>query len=849
MNAFIHALAASRSRAAWRWLCWLALALAVSPAHGQQRAPGPRIALIIANGDYLAPKDRLSGPLSDAVALREALRADGFTGVDGDRGPSLLADGTQAQMRQKLVAFKGALEEAGPLALGFLYYAGHGGSDAAGNENYILPVDMPDVAIAPIKAHGIGVRWITATLLSQIPDDRRPTIVVSIDACRTPQGASVEGGRGTAPVRPMVKPDDDVPLNMLVALSTGPGQTAPDAGVYAKVLASKIKESSGTALAALFDEVMVDVARRTGQKQIPVQQSKIVAKVCLSACGSQGQVDAWPALKAAMDMRAAGDMGQVAAIGSLVRDKRSFAGLDFRGLFLAGAALDGADFEGAELTGANLGGTTLSGAKLVSADLRFTNLGKMRSEGAAVDATKARFHFALADGAQFAGWTAPRSSWSGASLRAADFHGAKLADANFSLADLRDADFRGADLSGAFFAGAVVSGARFDGATLANTDFSGVVGDPRQFTPQQQPGLCGRANERGVRFIVRTVSHNAQSSTGLRFDTVVDDWLAVPDGLKLLDPCDERKLELYGPRSVDDYGYQFASEFRVDLPATLLDQAHRGEALLERARAMVGRLNAAYKAGPIVRFAGKKQGQMLDVLKANAKATRLETSAVLDRDSARLLALRYEPTADGYYQGWESMAAEWARSEQSHLKDGQQYPNQWHAFYPVGTTPSQLTPEVIEVFKQWTLGRAHAYPQSVTLRLLDVVPLRVTVWRAGTTKNAAESEVAFKPLWSHLETEPYPPSMREFLRPDRRCLPLWTDGERSVVLRLPKDVDAYEVRLARSLLAPHNSRAIGVQAQLRVRGSQIVKRGTQSAQFIDVEVGEVRLLGDDGKPI
>ena len=195
------------------------------------------------------------------------------------------------------------------------------------------------------------------------------------------------------------------------------------------------------------------------------------------------------------------------------------------------------------------------------------------------------------------------------------------------------------------------------------------------------------------------------------------------------------------------------------------------------------------------------------------------------------------------------MAAEWARSEQMRLKDRQQYPNQWHAFYPLGTTSSQLTPEVIEVFKQWTLGRAQAYPQSITLRLPDVVPLRVPVWSAATAKNAAENEVAFKPLWSHLETEPYPASMREFVRPDRRCLPLWTDGERSVVLRLPKDVDAYQVRLARNLLAPHNSRAIGVQAQLRVRGSQIVKRGTQSAQFIDVEVGEVRLLGDDGKPI
>ncbi len=844
MNAFFG----RSARLAWRWLACLALASAWAPADAQQRAPGPRIALIIANGDYLAPKDRLSGPLSDAVAVREALQAGAFTGVDGDRGPSLLANGTRAQMRQKLEAFKAALKDAGPLAIGVLYYAGHGGSDAAGNENYILPVDIPDVATAPIAAHGIGVRWITEELLGEIDADRRPTIVVVIDACRTPQGTPGADGRGAAPVHPMVKPDNDVPLNMLVALSTGPGQTAPDAGVYAKVLASKIKDSPGTTLAALFDDVMVDVAHRTGQAQIPVQQSKIVAKVCLAVCGSHGQADAWPTLKAAMDVRAAGDMGQVAAIGSLVRDKRSFAGLEFRGLFLAGAMLDGADFEGSDLTAANLEGARLSGARLASADLRFTTLGKMRSEGAG-DATRARFHFALADGAQFAGWTAPRSTWAGASLRAADFHGARLAGANFSLSDLRDADFRGADLQGAFFEGALVSGARFDGANLADADFTGVVGDARQFTPQQQSGLCGRIVGRGTRLLVREVSHNAQSSTGLRFDTVVDEWIGVVDGLKLLDACDERELELYGPRSVDDYGYQYVGDFRVDLPAPLLEQAHRGDALFERVRAMVKRLNEAYKTGPFVRVFGKKQARFLAAVKANARETRLETAPELEPESARLLALRYEPAADAYYKGWESMAEEWSGSEVSRLKDRKQYPNQWHAFYPPGSTSSQLTPEVVEVFKQWTLGRAAAYPQRITLRLPDIQSLRVPLWRAAAVKDAAESEVVFKPLWSHLESEPYPASMREFVRPDRHCLPLWTEGERSVVLRLPKDVDAYEVRLARSRLVPHNSRAIGVEVQLRVRGSQIVKRGTQSAQFIDVDVEGVQLLGDDGKPI
>lgn len=267
------------------WMVLWLLATWLVPALGQQPSLGARIGLIIANGEYLAPKDRLSGPLNDAEILRKVLQEQGFTGVDGDRAPSLLPNGTNEQMRQKLLAFRSALQAAGPTALGVLYFAGHGGADAAGNDNFLLAVDTPDVGTAPIEAHGIGVRWIT-NFLGQIDAERRPTIAIVVDACRTPQGAIASGGRGTSSVRTMVRPDDNVPKGMLVALSTGAGQTAPDAGVYARVLADRIRASPGVPLAGLFDEVMREVANKTGQSQIPVLQSQIVATVCLGSCSA-----------------------------------------------------------------------------------------------------------------------------------------------------------------------------------------------------------------------------------------------------------------------------------------------------------------------------------------------------------------------------------------------------------------------------------------------------------------------------------------------------------------------------------------------------------------------------------
>jgi tetratricopeptide (TPR) repeat protein len=270
---------------AWAWVVpWLLIAW-LAPALGQQPSLGARVGLIIANGDYLAPKDRLSGPLNDAEILRKALQEQGFAGVDGDRAPSLLLNGTKEQMRQKLLAFRSALQAAGPLALGVLYFAGHGGADAAGHDNYLLSVDTPDVGATPIELHGIGVRWIT-DFLKQIDADRPPTIAIVIDACRTPQGALTSSGRGASPVRAMVRPDDSIPKGMLVALSTGVGQTAPDAGDYARVLADQIKASPGVPLASLFDEVMREVANKTGQAQIPVNQSQIVATVCLGTCNA-----------------------------------------------------------------------------------------------------------------------------------------------------------------------------------------------------------------------------------------------------------------------------------------------------------------------------------------------------------------------------------------------------------------------------------------------------------------------------------------------------------------------------------------------------------------------------------
>lgn len=485
-----HAHASTRQQV-WRACLAVLLFATAMMACAQERSTGEpaRLALLIANASYANAKDRLSGPIRDAVALQAALQARGYAGLPGDPGPSLVTNATRVQMLEKLADFKDALSRAGPQAVGLIYFAGHGGADAAKRDNYMLAVETPDVATFSTEDHGIGVRNLMDQTLGQIDADKRPTIVVVVDACRTPSRAGDAGSRGGATTRSMVMPDNQVPKGMLIALSTGPGQAATDAGIYAQVLVNKLKTSAGLPVPAFFDEVKQEVARQTAQAQIPVQQSQVLDKVCLGPCGSTAPVDAMAALRVAMDLRATGDVGQVTALEQLARDTKSVAGLDMSGLFLNGAVLNGLRAADSSLVMGEMQETQLVDARLE------------RSRMLNVNATKARFDKAVLDesigaysrftGASFVNASLQRVSWEMTDLRNARFQGANLRGADLAFADLRGADFSNADLRGAFFVGADLRGARFDGAKFGDTDMALALRDSVLDAQVLSGEICG----------------------------------------------------------------------------------------------------------------------------------------------------------------------------------------------------------------------------------------------------------------------------------------------------------------------------------------------------------------------
>jgi CubicO group peptidase (beta-lactamase class C family) len=95
-----------------------------------------RIALLIGNKDYKAGVGSLTNPLNDIRIVGDALRSVGFEVLKP------VENAHRSQMLIAIHAFAAKLKAAGPDAVGFLYYSGHG--IASAGENYLIPTDVDE---------------------------------------------------------------------------------------------------------------------------------------------------------------------------------------------------------------------------------------------------------------------------------------------------------------------------------------------------------------------------------------------------------------------------------------------------------------------------------------------------------------------------------------------------------------------------------------------------------------------------------------------------------------------------------------------------------------------------------
>src|SRR5208337_137253 len=118
-------------RAAAQFLSLLFLLWGISSASAEPA----RLALLIGNQNYAPKVGPLQNPLQDVALVAASLQALGFK-------VTVLNDADYRAMDVALKRYATELRRAGPGALGFFYYSGHGAANADTQINYLIPVDV-----------------------------------------------------------------------------------------------------------------------------------------------------------------------------------------------------------------------------------------------------------------------------------------------------------------------------------------------------------------------------------------------------------------------------------------------------------------------------------------------------------------------------------------------------------------------------------------------------------------------------------------------------------------------------------------------------------------------------------
>ncbi|MGO9485506.1 MAG: caspase family protein, partial [Rhodomicrobium sp.] len=232
------------------FICFLLLGSALA-AHADTR-----LALLIGNQNYSATVGPLKNPHQDVALIEASLKKLGFT-------VTVLRDADYRAMDIALKRYVRELRGAGPGALGFFYYSGHGAANAETQINYLIPTDVASAEDNSIWDQSFQQHQIIGMLSSQA---KQATQFVVFDACRNELHLSAPAAKAIGAEKGFV-PVASTP-GLLIAYATAPNQTASDAGdgggPYAKVLAEELLKP-GVEAVEMFRHVQIRVKQTIGQ--------------------------------------------------------------------------------------------------------------------------------------------------------------------------------------------------------------------------------------------------------------------------------------------------------------------------------------------------------------------------------------------------------------------------------------------------------------------------------------------------------------------------------------------------------------------------------------------------------
>ena len=106
---------------------------------------------------------------------------------------SVIKDGSRGQILLAIEEYSLKLAKAGPDAVGFLYYSGHGAAKPNTDENYILPVSVKDARTTALWYDSISLEQVRKLLHQNAP---YASHIVVFDACRNELKLSQERWEG-----------------------------------------------------------------------------------------------------------------------------------------------------------------------------------------------------------------------------------------------------------------------------------------------------------------------------------------------------------------------------------------------------------------------------------------------------------------------------------------------------------------------------------------------------------------------------------------------------------------------------------------------------------------------------
>jgi uncharacterized caspase-like protein len=226
------------------------------------RHSAERMALVIGNSGYPDADAPLSQMASDAEALANVLRKDGFV-VD------VVENATHAEMTSAIDRLKSRV---GPSSIVLLYFGGY--AVQSDGQNYMMPVDAKIWRESDVRRDGVSVD----RLLSELKGSGARIRLAVIDASRrNPYERRFRSySHGLASVQ--------ATANTLVLTSAAPDKVVDDRdGPHSPLMTALLKEmnSSTRSIEGIFGDTRAAVAATTQDRQIPAVSSALVEDVNL----------------------------------------------------------------------------------------------------------------------------------------------------------------------------------------------------------------------------------------------------------------------------------------------------------------------------------------------------------------------------------------------------------------------------------------------------------------------------------------------------------------------------------------------------------------------------------------